>query len=68
MTRLAVSLIGSFRQHYAHVVRAAGIFSAAGMEIRSPAMSRIVNPGDNYVRFESILQRRLITASRPRRS
>jgi len=53
MTNLTVSLIGSFRKHYAHVVRAAEIFSAAGMEIRSPAISRIVNPGDNYVRFES---------------
>lgn len=53
MTKLAISLIGSFRQHYADVMRAAEVFLTAGMEIRSPAMSRIVNPGDNYVRFES---------------
>jgi len=53
MAKLTISLIGSFRQHYAHVVRAAEIFSAAGMEIRSPAMSRIMNPGDKYARFES---------------
>jgi len=53
MTHPSVSLVGSFRQHYAQVVHAAEIFAAAGIAIRSPAVSRIVNPGEEYPRFES---------------
>lgn len=53
MTNPSVSLVGSFRQHYAQVVRAAKIFAAAGLTVRSPVISRIVNPGGEFPRFES---------------
>ncbi|WP_341874554.1 NUDIX hydrolase [Micromonospora terminaliae] len=53
MIRPSVSLVGSFRQHYAEVVAAAEIFTAAGVTVKSPPISRITNPGRNFVRFES---------------
>jgi ADP-ribose pyrophosphatase YjhB (NUDIX family) len=45
--------VGSFRQHYEEVLEAARIFIAAGMTVKSPPISRITNPGQDYVRFES---------------
>jgi ADP-ribose pyrophosphatase YjhB (NUDIX family) len=48
-----VSIIGSFRQHYDEVTRAAAAFTSAGIEVLSPKISRIMNPGSKYVRFES---------------
>ncbi|MDI5938338.1 MULTISPECIES: hypothetical protein [unclassified Micromonospora] len=50
---ISVSLIGSFRRHYADVVRAAEIFESAGVRVLSPPICRIVNPDSEYVRFES---------------
>lgn len=52
-SQISVSLIGSFRQHYNDVVKAARIFADSGMHVLSPADSRIINPGEGYVRFES---------------
>jgi ADP-ribose pyrophosphatase YjhB (NUDIX family) len=51
--RPAVSLIGSFRQHYPEVREAAKIFMTAGMTVKSPPMSRITDHGREFVRFES---------------
>lgn len=48
-----VAIVGSFRRHYGEVVAVARIFTAAGLRVVSPAISRIVNPGEEYVRFES---------------
>lgn len=48
-----VAIVGSFRRHYDEVVAVARIFTAAGILVASPAISRIVNPGEEYVRFES---------------
>jgi ADP-ribose pyrophosphatase YjhB (NUDIX family) len=53
MTNPSVSLVGSFRQHYAQVARTAEIFAAAGVAVRSPVISRIVNPGEEFSRFAS---------------
>lgn len=53
MSVTSISIIGSFRQHYDHVVAAARVFEFAGIKVKSPALSRIVNPEDDYVRFES---------------
>jgi len=53
VTLASVSLIGSFRQHYEEVRQAAAIFTAAGITVRSPPMSRIVDPRQEFVRFES---------------
>ncbi|MDT7843541.1 NUDIX hydrolase [Streptomyces justiciae] len=48
-----VSLIGSFRKHYPEVKAAAQVFSDAGIVVKAPPISRIVNPGREYARFES---------------
>jgi len=53
MTPPSVSLIGSFRQHYADIREAARIFTAAGMTVKSPPISRIIDPEWDYVRFEA---------------
>lgn len=53
MTRPSVSLVGSFRQHYQEVRKAAKIFAAAGMTVKSPPISRIVDREREFVRFES---------------
>lgn len=49
----SVSLIGSFRRHYPEVWKAAKIFGAAGMTVKSPPMSRIVDRERAFVRFAS---------------
>ncbi|WP_349880066.1 NUDIX domain-containing protein [Micromonospora sp. HUAS YX12] len=51
MRPLAVSIVGSFRQYYPEVLEAAAIFSEAGITVASPAVSTIVNPGAEFVRF-----------------
>jgi len=53
MTNPSVSVVGSFRQHYPQVAHASRIFAAAGITVRSPVISRIVNPGEEFPRFES---------------
>jgi hypothetical protein len=53
MTGISVSVIGSFRKHYPEVVIAVRELGALGITVRSPADSRIVNPGSDYVRFET---------------
>jgi hypothetical protein len=53
MAPVSVSVIGSFRQYYSQVIRAVQQFESLGITVRSPAVSRIVNPGDDYARFES---------------
>ena len=50
---LSAGLIGSFRQYYAQVRRAAVELEAAGVVIKSPSIAMIVNPGDSYIRFDS---------------
>ncbi|WP_406326534.1 hypothetical protein [Streptomyces sp. NBC_00203] len=50
---LVVAVVGSFRQHYAHVVHAAEAFVAAGITVGSPSLSKIVNPGEEFARFAS---------------
>lgn len=49
----SVALIGSFRQHYPEVRAAAQVFADAGMTVTTPPMSRIINHGDEFVRFDS---------------
>ncbi|MFD9584869.1 NUDIX domain-containing protein [Streptomyces sp. NPDC059980] len=51
MTRPSVSLVGSFRQHYPQVVKAAQTFTDAGFTVESPPISPIVKHGQ-FVRFE----------------
>lgn len=53
MAAVSISVIGSFRKHYQQVVIAVQQFEALGLDVRSPAVSRIINPGDEYVRFET---------------
>lgn len=50
---VSVSIIGSFRQHYPLVVRAARELAALGIAVRSPKICRIINPGSDYARFET---------------
>jgi hypothetical protein len=50
---LTVAIIGSFRKHYEQVVRAARHFEAVSVAVLSPPISRIVNPGADFVRFET---------------
>jgi hypothetical protein len=47
----SVAIIGSFRQFYPEVCRAAAIFSAAGLTVTAPAISTVVNGGAKFVRF-----------------
>jgi hypothetical protein len=53
VTRPSVSLIGSFRRHYAEICEAARIFTAARITVKSPPISRIVDPRRDFVRFEA---------------
>lgn len=53
MIEPSVSLIGSFRRHYAEIREAARIFTAAGMTVKSPPISRIIDPERSFVRFEA---------------
>jgi ADP-ribose pyrophosphatase YjhB (NUDIX family) len=53
VTQASVSLIGSFRQHYVEICQVARIFTAAGMTVKSPPISRIIDSGQAYVRFET---------------
>jgi hypothetical protein len=49
--RLSVSLIGSFRKFYDQVAEAAEVFTSAGIVVRSPTISTVINREDSYVRF-----------------
>jgi hypothetical protein len=49
----SVAIIGSFRQHYNQVLSAWNVFSAAGLEITSPKGASELEPGIEFVRFES---------------
>ena len=49
----SVAIIGSFRRHYNIIVRTAEEFSSLGVRVSSPVVSRIINPGASYVRFET---------------
>jgi hypothetical protein len=53
MANLTVSVIGSFRQYYAQATRAVREFESLGVIVKSPVVSRIVNPGGEFVRFET---------------
>lgn len=53
MAIVSVSIIGSFRQYYPEAILAVQEFAALGITVRSPAVSRIVNPGGDYIRFET---------------
>lgn len=48
-----VAIIGSFRQYYAAVKEAIRLFREAGWEVTSPAGTEILEPGIDFVRFES---------------
>jgi hypothetical protein len=49
----SVALIGSFRQHYVIVCEALEAFRAAGWRILHPAGSKVLEPGLDFVRFET---------------
>lgn len=49
----SVALIGSFRQHYPEVLKAARTFTDAGLTVKSPPIGRIINHGHDFVRFAS---------------
>jgi hypothetical protein len=53
VTSISVSVIGSFRKHYPHAVIAVKEFESLGMTVRSPVVSKIVNPGADFPRFEA---------------
>lgn len=53
MANVSVAVIGSFRQYYAQAVRAVKEFESLGITVESPAVSRIINPGDSFARFET---------------
>lgn len=48
-----VAIIGSFRKHYEQVLAAARRFEDAWIAVLSPPLSRIANPGADFVRFET---------------
>lgn len=50
---LSVAIVGSFRRYYDDVVRVINIFREAGLIVSTPAVSRIVNPEAEFVRFET---------------
>lgn len=51
MGKISVSVIGSFRQYYDDVVIAVKEFQALGIDVKSPPVSTIVNPGASFARF-----------------
>jgi hypothetical protein len=53
MAPLSVSIIGSFRNYYPDVSRTVRAFEALGITVRSPVVSRIINPGADFPRFET---------------
>jgi hypothetical protein len=53
MAAVSVSIIGSFRQYYSQATLAVKEFESLGVNVRSPVVSRIVNPGDEFARFET---------------
>lgn len=53
MVDVPVSVIGSFRRYYAEAVLAVKEFESLGITVKSPVGSRIINPGDDFARFES---------------
>jgi hypothetical protein len=48
----SVAIIGSFRRHYDEVLNALGEFVDQGLIVRSPHRSRILDPSQEFVRFE----------------
>jgi hypothetical protein len=50
---LRVAVIGSFRQHYHAVLESIGDFRAAGWVVTSPAGTKILEEGIDFVRFAS---------------
>ena len=48
-----VSIIGSFRQKYSDVLDAWNTFTDAGLFVKSPKGAPIIEPGIDFVRFES---------------
>ncbi|RRR96523.1 hypothetical protein [Glycomyces terrestris] len=48
-----VAIIGSFRQYYEQTVSAALKFESALISVLTPPISRITNPGADFVRFET---------------
>lgn len=50
---LKVAVIGSFRKHYAAVREAISTFRAAGWTVTSPSGSEVLEPGIEFVRFET---------------
>lgn len=53
MPDLSVAVIGSFRQHYDRALEAVATFRNAGWSVTSPHGTPIVEPGVDFVRFES---------------
>jgi len=51
--KLTVSIIGSFRRHYVAVLGAIEEFETVGIEVTSPHKSIIIDPTEEFVRFES---------------
>lgn len=51
--RPSVALIGSFRQHFAEVRRAAEVFAAAGFTVRTPPLVPLRDVDREFVRFET---------------
>lgn len=49
----SVAIIGSFRQHYGAVLEAIELFKEAGWSVCSPAGTKVVEPGIDFVRFET---------------
>lgn len=48
-----IAIIGSFRQHYSAVKEAIAEFRSAGWSVLSPAGTKILEDGIDFVRFES---------------
>jgi hypothetical protein len=53
MTKISVSVIGSFRKYYGEVAKAVKEFEDCGIFVKSPPLSVVVNPGAEFPRFES---------------
>lgn len=53
MKPLSVAIIGSFRTHYKAVLESVSLFNKAGLIITTPAGDRVIEPGVQFVRFES---------------
>lgn len=48
---LRIAIIGSFRRHYEEVLWAARIFVDAGLTVTTPAISRVLDGKQSFVRF-----------------